>query len=92
MRFVLVSFICFRNSDFKSLIAYSSVVHMAVGLSSFFLLNKIRYFGIIRVLIAHGICSSGLFFFIKKFYEKSGSRKIFLKKGVLILSTKRVLI
>jgi NADH:ubiquinone oxidoreductase subunit 4 (subunit M) len=63
---------------------------MAVGLSRFFFFNQIRFFGIIRVLIAHGICSSGLFFFVKKFYENSGSRNILLNQGVLFIRSKRI--
>lgn len=92
LRVILVSFICFRNTDFKSLIAYSSVVHMGVGLSGFFVFKKIRFFGVIKILLAHGLCSSGLFFFIKNFYENRGSRKIMFNRGALFVASTNLLL
>lgn len=83
--FILVRFICFRQVDLKLLIAYSSVVHMAVSLSGIFILSAVSPVGMIMLLVAHGICSSGLFWGVKVFYEISGSRNLFHNRGFLFL-------
>lgn len=35
------------------------------------------------MIVAHGLCSSGLFFLANVIYERSGTRRIFLNKGLL---------
>lgn len=82
----MVGFICFRQADLKSLVAYSSVAHMSLVMLGFFSLDVIGYIGVLGMLVAHGICSSGLFFRVQCFYELSGSRRIVLNRGFLNLS------
>nr|YP_010982590.1 NADH dehydrogenase subunit 4 [Odontothrips phaseoli]WOH21585.1 NADH dehydrogenase subunit 4 [Odontothrips phaseoli] len=77
------SFICLRQVDLKSLIAFSSVSHMSlviIGLMIFFDLGVI---GSLMLMISHGLCSSGMFYLANVIYERSGTRSIFLNKGLM---------
>nr|AZA05018.1 NADH dehydrogenase subunit 4 [Anthrenus verbasci] len=80
---VLTSFICLRQSDIKSLIAYSSVSHMGLVLSGLLTLNFWGFAGGFLMMIAHGLCSSGLFCLANISYERVGSRSLFLNKGLI---------
>nr|YP_009349346.1 NADH dehydrogenase subunit 4 [Agelena silvatica]APZ84006.1 NADH dehydrogenase subunit 4 [Agelena silvatica] len=77
---------CIRQKDMKSLIAYSSVAHMGLVLSSIFCINYIGLTGAIMMMIAHGMSSSALFFLVNDLYMKIHSRNIMLFKGLLIIT------
>lgn len=81
VRMCIVGFICFRQSDLKSFVAYSSIAHMSVILAACFSYDTIGYIGAISMLISHGLCSSGLFFGVQCLYKKRGTRKIFINRG-----------
>lgn len=79
----LVRLICLRQTDLKRLIAYSSVAHMGIVLSG---LLTITYWGLCGsyvLIIAHGLCSSGLFCLANISYERLGSRRLLINKGIL---------
>nr|YP_009261961.1 NADH dehydrogenase subunit 4 [Tipula cockerelliana]AMN09076.1 NADH dehydrogenase subunit 4 [Tipula cockerelliana] len=80
---VLVSFICLRQTDLKSLIAYSSVAHMSIVLSGALTMTSWGMSGAYVLMIAHGLCSSGLFCLANISYERMGSRSLFINKGML---------
>nr|YP_009002407.1 NADH dehydrogenase subunit 4 [Henosepilachna pusillanima]AHH30002.1 NADH dehydrogenase subunit 4 [Henosepilachna pusillanima] len=80
---ILVSLICLRQSDSKSLIAYSSVVHMGLMLSGMLTLSTWGYIGTLIIMISHGLCSSGLFVLVNICYERLKSRSLYLIKGML---------
>nr|QAY81985.1 NADH dehydrogenase subunit 4 [Aristobrotica sp. REN-2018] len=79
----LVSLICMRQSDMKSLIAYSSVSHMSLVLAGIMTLNWWGIWGSLFMMLAHGLCSSGLFCLANIYYERTHSRSIYLNKGLL---------
>nr|QTC08118.1 NADH dehydrogenase subunit 4 [Parachauliodes asahinai] len=81
----LVSLICLRQVDLKSLIAYSSVAHMGVVLAGLMTLSTWGWSGSYSMMIAHGLCSSGLFCLANISYERMGSRSLFINKGLLNL-------
>nr|UFR82885.1 NADH dehydrogenase subunit 4 [Mecynorhina polyphemus] len=81
----LVSLICLRQSDMKSLIAYSSVAHMGLVLSGIMTLSYWGLCGALVMMVAHGLCSSGLFCLANISYERLLSRSLFLNKGLLNL-------
>nr|ADO60523.2 NADH dehydrogenase subunit 4 [Lycus dentipes] len=81
----LVTLICLRQSDMKSLIAYSSVSHMALVLAGILTMNCYGLFGSLVMMVAHGLCSSGLFCLANLSYERIGSRSFFLNKGFINL-------
>nr|YP_010364856.1 NADH dehydrogenase subunit 4 [Odoiporus longicollis]UOL50373.1 NADH dehydrogenase subunit 4 [Odoiporus longicollis] len=82
---VIVSLICLRQSDIKSLIAYSSVAHMGMVLGGILTLNNLGMWGSLVLMLGHGLCSSGLFCLANISYERVGSRSIYLNKGMLNL-------
>nr|YP_010953268.1 NADH dehydrogenase subunit 4 [Archichauliodes diversus]WMQ76518.1 NADH dehydrogenase subunit 4 [Archichauliodes diversus] len=81
----IVSMICLRQVDLKSLIAYSSVAHMGIVLSGLMTLNYWGWSGSFSMMIAHGLCSSGLFCLANISYERVGSRSLFINKGMMNL-------
>nr|APX40663.1 NADH dehydrogenase subunit 4 [Mantura chrysanthemi] len=82
---VIVSLICIRQSDMKSLIAYSSVSHMGLVLGGIMTLNYWGIWGALVMMLAHGLCSSGLFCLANLMYERTLSRSLYLNKGLLNL-------
>nr|UXW93485.1 NADH dehydrogenase subunit 4 [Runaria sp. 'striata'] len=79
----IVSFMCLIQLDLKSLVAYSSVVHMGLMLGGFMTLMKLGVCSSYLMMISHGLCSSGLFCLLNIVYERLGSRSIFLNKGLI---------
>nr|QZJ45828.1 NADH dehydrogenase subunit 4 [Holotrichia parallela] len=81
----LVSLICLRQMDIKSLIAYSSVAHMGLVLSGIMTLSYWGMCGSLVLMVAHGLCSSGLFCLANISYERLLSRSLFINKGLMNL-------
>nr|APC25409.1 NADH dehydrogenase subunit 4 [Aedes albopictus]APC25422.1 NADH dehydrogenase subunit 4 [Aedes albopictus]APC25435.1 NADH dehydrogenase subunit 4 [Aedes albopictus]APC25448.1 NADH dehydrogenase subunit 4 [Aedes albopictus]APC25461.1 NADH dehydrogenase subunit 4 [Aedes albopictus] len=80
---VLVSLICLWQMDLKSLIAYSSVAHMGIVLSGLMTMTYWGLNGSYTLMIAHGLCSSGLFCLANIAYERMSSRSLLINKGML---------
>lgn len=78
-----LSIVCLINSDVKVLIAYSSVVHIAFIIINLFSKNYFNVNGRIIIMLAHGICSSGMFSCANIIYERSHSRIIIINKSIL---------
>nr|YP_009072484.1 NADH dehydrogenase subunit 4 [Pardosa laura]AIP86888.1 NADH dehydrogenase subunit 4 [Pardosa laura] len=74
---------CIRQKDLKSLIAYSSVAHMALVLMSMFTMNYIGIMGAMIMMIAHGLSSSALFLLTNDLYFKYHTRNISSFKGLI---------
>nr|YP_009735122.1 NADH dehydrogenase subunit 4 [Acropyga guianensis]QBG38611.1 NADH dehydrogenase subunit 4 [Acropyga guianensis] len=82
---LMLSLICLIQIDMKKLVAYSSIVHMNMLMCSLLTLTKLGFISSYILMISHGLCSSGLFFMVNLFYERSLSRLMFLNKGMLNL-------
>uniref|UniRef100_UPI00300136B9 NADH dehydrogenase subunit 4 n=1 Tax=Mesyatsia karakorum TaxID=3111802 RepID=UPI00300136B9 len=80
---VLVSLICLRQTDLKALIAYSSVAHMGIVLGGLMTMTYWGFCGSFTLMIAHGLCSSGLFCLANISYERLGSRSLLINKGLM---------
>nr|ALO77079.1 NADH deshydrogenase subunit 4 [Hybosorus sp. HYB02] len=78
-----VSLICLRQVDMKSLIAYSSVAHMGLVLGGLMTMNYWGMCGALVMMLAHGLCSSGLFCLANISYERLSSRSLYLNKGLM---------
>ena len=78
----LTGLICLRQTDIKSLIAYSSVGHMGLIIAGILSNTKIGLIGSLAIIIAHGLVSSGLFCLANITYELTGTRSIALTKGL----------
>nr|QWK39730.1 NADH dehydrogenase subunit 4 [Omorgus chinensis]UFR81809.1 NADH dehydrogenase subunit 4 [Trogidae sp.] len=81
----IVSLICLRQTDIKALIAYSSVAHMGLVLGGIMTMNYWGLCGSLVMMVAHGLCSSGLFCLANISYERLLSRSLFLNKGLINL-------
>nr|YP_010034083.1 NADH dehydrogenase subunit 4 [Lasius spathepus]QOW83452.1 NADH dehydrogenase subunit 4 [Lasius spathepus] len=82
---IVISLVCLIQIDMKSLVAYSSVVHMNVLMCSMMTLMKLGFISAYIMMISHGLCSSGLFFMVNLYYERSNSRLLFFNKGMMNL-------
>lgn len=81
----IVGVICRKINDIKSLIAYSSVSHISIALLGVYRFLKSGTLGCIFLLLRHGICSSGIFFFIGVIYSFRKRRSLIINKGLLNL-------
>nr|YP_009093657.1 NADH dehydrogenase subunit 4 [Metanephrops sibogae]CEG06194.1 NADH dehydrogenase subunit 4 [Metanephrops sibogae] len=80
---VVVSFMCLRQVDMKSLIAYSSVAHMGMVMSGLVVFGWWGLTGAVVIMVGHGLCSSGLFCLANMVYERLGTRSLLVNKGLL---------
>jgi len=89
---IYVGFICCRLNDIKALVAYSSVSHIALVICGIFSYYIWGFSGAFSIIMAHGISSSGLFCILNIYYERSHRRRIFLNKGLILISSRITLI
>nr|AHA03216.1 NADH dehydrogenase subunit 4 [Tursiops australis] len=81
---IMTSSICLRQTDLKSLIAYSSVSHMALVIAAVLIQTPWSYMGATALMIAHGLTSSMLFCLANSNYERIHSRTMILARGLQI--------
>ncbi len=81
----ITGIICLRQTDVKSLIAYSSVGHIGLLIAGAITGTIWGWWGSLLIILAHGLCSSALFALANITYETTHTRSIFLTKGLLNL-------
>ncbi|YP_002808546.1 NADH dehydrogenase subunit 4 (mitochondrion) [Chiloscyllium plagiosum] len=81
---IMTSSICLRQTDLKSLIAYSSVSHMGLVVGAILIQMPWSFAGAITLMIAHGLISSALFCLANTNYERTHSRTLLLARGIQI--------
>jgi NADH-quinone oxidoreductase subunit M len=64
------------QTDFKKLVAYSSISHMGFVLLGFALLTKAGFQGAMFQMISHGITSAAMFFLVGVIYDRAHHRDI----------------
>ena len=74
--------VCLRQTDLKSLIAYSSVVHMGLCLLTILFLLGWSFEGGLWLSLSHGLASSGLFFLTNRTYIRFNRRRLYINKGL----------
>lgn len=79
----IVRFICLRQTDTKRLVAYSSVAHIRLVIAGIISGNKTGAVGCLALMIAHGLCSSGMFCLTNIVFERTSSRNILLCRGLI---------
>nr|YP_009000408.1 NADH dehydrogenase subunit 4 [Pteronotus parnellii]AHF21574.1 NADH dehydrogenase subunit 4 [Pteronotus parnellii] len=79
---IMTSSICLRQTDLKSLIAYSSVSHMALVIVAVLVQTPWSHMGATALMIAHGLTSSMLFCLANSNYERIHSRTMILARGL----------
>nr|UHJ18262.1 NADH dehydrogenase subunit 4 [Mustela richardsonii cicognanii]UHJ18275.1 NADH dehydrogenase subunit 4 [Mustela richardsonii cicognanii]UHJ18288.1 NADH dehydrogenase subunit 4 [Mustela richardsonii cicognanii]UHJ18301.1 NADH dehydrogenase subunit 4 [Mustela richardsonii cicognanii]UHJ18392.1 NADH dehydrogenase subunit 4 [Mustela richardsonii cicognanii] len=82
---IMTSSICLRQTDLKSLIAYSSVSHMALVIMAVLIQSPWSYMGATALMVAHGLTSSMLFCLANSNYERIHSRTMILARGLQTL-------
>nr|YP_009520022.1 NADH dehydrogenase subunit 4 [Proechimys goeldii]ATB18195.1 NADH dehydrogenase subunit 4 [Proechimys goeldii]ATB18208.1 NADH dehydrogenase subunit 4 [Proechimys goeldii] len=82
---IMTSSICLRQTDLKSLIAYSSVSHMALVIIAILIQTPWSFMGATTLMIAHGLTSSLLFCLANSNYERVHSRTLLLARGLQML-------
>lgn len=70
------SFILFRETHLKKIIAYSSIVHMNIGILGLFTNNVMGIMGGVFMMFSHGFISAGLFFCAGIIYNRFKSYDI----------------
>nr|AYN73511.1 NADH dehydrogenase subunit 4 [Malacoptila fusca] len=79
---LMTSSICLRQTDLKSLIAYSSVSHMGLVIAASLIQTHWSFSGAMILMISHGLTSSMLFCLANTNYERSHSRILLLMRGL----------
>nr|YP_009632713.1 NADH dehydrogenase subunit 4 [Lepomis gulosus]QBY36165.1 NADH dehydrogenase subunit 4 [Lepomis gulosus]QBY36178.1 NADH dehydrogenase subunit 4 [Lepomis gulosus] len=82
---VMTGSICLRQTDLKSLIAYSSVGHMGLVVAGILIQTPWGFTGALILMIAHGLTSSALFCLANTNYERTHSRTMVLARGMQIV-------
>nr|QLA48811.1 NADH dehydrogenase subunit 4 [Arborophila crudigularis] len=79
---LMTSSICLRQTDLKSLIAYSSVSHMGLVIAAGMIQTQWSFSGAMILMISHGLTSSMLFCLANTNYERTHSRILILTRGL----------
>nr|YP_010373114.1 NADH dehydrogenase subunit 4 [Liparis bathyarcticus]UPH84325.1 NADH dehydrogenase subunit 4 [Liparis bathyarcticus] len=79
---IMTGSICLRQTDLKSLIAYSSVSHMGLVVAGILTQTPWGFTGALILMIAHGLASSALFCLANTNYERTHSRTMLLARGL----------
>nr|WNH23824.1 NADH dehydrogenase subunit 4 [Bathypterois atricolor] len=79
---LMTASICLRQTDLKSLIAYSSVGHMGLVAAGVLIQTPWGITGAIILMIVHGLTSSALFCLANTNYERSHTRTMLLTRGL----------
>nr|YP_009685981.1 NADH dehydrogenase subunit 4 [Aphyosemion cameronense]QDW10485.1 NADH dehydrogenase subunit 4 [Aphyosemion cameronense] len=82
---IMTGSICLRQTDLKSLIAYSSVSHMGLVAAGILIQTPWGFTGALILMIAHGLTSSALFCLANTNYERTHSRTMVLARGLQII-------
>nr|BCO16642.1 NADH dehydrogenase subunit 4 [Varanus exanthematicus] len=79
---IMTSLTCLRQTDLKSLIAYSSVSHMGLVISAILTQTILGLSGSMLLMIAHGLTSSLLFCLANANYEQTQTRTLLIVQGL----------
>ncbi|WOH39024.1 NADH-quinone oxidoreductase subunit M [Thalassotalea fonticola] len=74
--------LAFAQTDFKRLVAYSSISHMGFVMLALFSFQQIAYHGAILTIVAHGLSSAALFSMAGMLYQRLHSRDLSLMGGM----------
>ena len=88
----IIRLLCLRQTDFKVLIAYSSVAHISIASSCFLIKGQSSLMAAILMIISHSFSSSWIFFMTNIIYSRTHTRNILICKclssyliGIMIL-------
>ncbi len=79
---VYAGLIAMTQDNMKSIVAYSSIVHMGLVTLGIFLLNKSGIEGAIIQMLSHGLISAAMFISVGILYRKTGSLDLGQNGGI----------
>lgn len=79
---IFASFTAIRQTDFKRIVAYSSIAHMNLVILGIFSFNSIGIEGAILQSLSHGFVASALFLIIGVIYERHSTRIVHYYGGL----------
>jgi NADH:ubiquinone oxidoreductase subunit 4 (subunit M) len=83
--YIIFSLFYIRQTDLKSLIAYSSVAHICMVIGG---IKTLSYSGVCRsfaLIVAHGLCSSIIFCLSNISYENFGRQNLLVNRCLINL-------
>ena len=82
---IYTSFTAIRQSDFKKIIAYTSIAHMNLVMLGIFSFNVIGLEGALFQSLSHGFVASALFLIIGVVYERYHTRLVKYYGGLVVV-------
>lgn len=73
---IYASVIAFRQSNLKTLVAFSSMAHISLMVAAMFVLNSYALQGLMIQVLAHGVVIVALFYIIGMVSEKTGTLEL----------------
>ena len=73
--------LAYGQTDFKRLVAYTSVSHMGFVMLGIFSFNELAFQGVVMQLVAHGLSTGALFVIAGALYERIHTRDLSLMGG-----------
>ena len=80
---IYTSFVALAQTDWKKLIAYSSIAHMGIVTIGIFVVNQQSIEGAMIQMLSHGIVSAALFLCVGIVYDRIHTRKINMYGGLV---------
>jgi NADH-quinone oxidoreductase subunit M len=84
--------LAWRQTDLKTMVAYSSLSHMGVVLLGIASLNHFGLTGAILQMLAHGLLAGALFFLVGVVYQRSGTRELADHVGIFTATPRLALL
>ena len=81
---IYTSLVALAQTDWKKLIAYSSVAHMGLVTIGIFIVNQQRLEGAMIQMLSHGIVSAALFLCVGVVYDRMHTREINFYSGLVL--------
>lgn len=82
---LIVGFICIYSTDIKSIIAYSSVIHINLIVLGILMHRPIGFLGALLIIVSHGVSSPGIFVLAAINYSKVNRRNMLFQRGIIKL-------
>lgn len=80
--FVFCTLSTIRQVDLKTIVAYSSIAHMALVTLAIFSMSEFSTYASTFMMIAHGLVSPGLFFLVGVLYERTHTKFLLYFTGL----------
>jgi NADH-quinone oxidoreductase subunit M len=83
---IYASVIAFRQTNFKRLIAFSSMAHISLMVAAMFVLNYYALQGLLFQVLSHGVSIVALFYIVMLIEEKTGTLELPQMGGLKLLA------